>query len=309
MRAFEKLPANNVRKSPMRSLFICAVLLMLLSSLLIAANKATVCYISPVPGSKYLSPSTNIIIRTIGKLDPSMFDDPSFLSVSGSESGRHPGHLSLSEDGSAFFFVPESPFTAGERVTVRTSNRFRTREGFVVDPLNFHFEIGQLFQSSLLSIARPEYAPPEIGNDLGKIIYGDHSHLNSSSQNGGIPDDCPLPIVTQLANPASGCIFIGTYKTGKPGYHLQYVTYINSDRQYLMILNDKGVPQYWKEVANMNTDFKPQPNGHFTYYDFSINYYLELDSSLNVVDAYKCGNGYSTNPHELRCLKMDTRCC
>ena len=69
-----------------------------------------------------------------------------------------------------------------------------------------------------------------------------------------------------------------------------------------MILDNKGVPKYWKEVANMNTDFKPQPNGLLTYFDFSYGYFLELDSSFTIVDSYKCGNGYSTNAHELRVL-------
>ena len=169
MRTIKKLITNKLRKSPLRSLFIYAMLL-LLPSFLIAANRTTVCYISPLPGSKYLSPSTNIIIRTIGRLSPSMFDDTSFLSVSGLESGRHLGHLSLSEDGSAFFFVPESPFTAGERVTVRTNHRLITREGFIVEPLNFQFEIGQSIPSSQLSKLRLNDTPPGIGIDLGKIF-------------------------------------------------------------------------------------------------------------------------------------------
>jgi hypothetical protein len=301
MQTFEKLMANKVRKSHARPLFIYAMLL-LLPSILIAANRTTVCYISPLPGSKYLSPSTNIIIRTIGRFAPSTFDDSSILSVSGSESGRHFGQLSLSEDRSTFFFVPEIPFTAGERVTVRTNRRLRTQEGFIIEPLSFQFEIGQSIPSSQLSMVRLESTSPEIGIDLGKIIYDNHSRLESSSQSGSFPNDFPLPVITQLDNPASGSIFIGTYKMGLAGYHLQYVTYIKSDRQYLMILNDKGEPKYWKEVAVETTDFKPQPNGHLTYYDFSFGYYLELDSSFNIVDSYKCGNGYSTNAHELRVL-------
>jgi hypothetical protein len=49
-------------------------------------------------------------------------------------------------------------------------------------------------------------------------------------------------------------------------------------------------------------DFKLQPNGHLTYYDRSENIFYELDSSYTIVDTYECGNGYTTDLHELLLL-------
>lgn len=299
MQTFKKMVSNKVRIITADSILIY-VMLLFLPSILVATKHTNVRYISPLPESKYLSPFTNIIIKTAGRLNLSMLNDTSFLSVSGSKSGKHTGQLSISEDESAFFFVPEYPFTTGERVTVQTTRRLLTREGFVIEPLRFQFEIGQSTSSSNQSMKITNYTSHKISFD--RITYNDHSHFGLFPKSNDFPVSFPLPIILQNVNPATGSIFIGTYKTGKPGYHLQYVTYIKSNQQYIMVLNNKGLPINWQEVADMNTDFKLQPNGHLTYYDFSFGYYLELDSVLDIIDYYKCGNGYQTNSHELRLL-------
>jgi hypothetical protein len=301
IKGYKNFVMNKVTKPFSGSLVIYAFLF-LLPSLLVAANRSTICYLSPLPGSQYLSPSTNIIIRPIGTLNQSVLDDSRLLSVTGSVSGSHTGHVSLSDDASTIIFVPENSFTAAEVVTVRMNHPLRTREGHTVEPIRFQFEIGQSNSSSQVPMARPEYTPSEAGINLTKDIPDQYSRLVSSKTTSSYPNHFPLPIVTQISNPASGSIFIGTYKTGKPGYHMQYVTFIDSDEEYLMVLNGKEEAKNWNEVAGMNTDFKPQPDGHLTYFDFAFNYFLEMDTSFKIVGEYRCGNGYVTNPHELRVL-------
>lgn len=68
----------------------------------------------PVPGTPTASPTTTITFRG-GAIDPA-----SVSTVTGSESGAHPGHVQVHPDALGATFVPDSPFTPGERVTVAT---------------------------------------------------------------------------------------------------------------------------------------------------------------------------------------------
>ena len=85
----------------------------------------------PVPGTLTASERTTISFRG---------GDAAALgavTVAGSESGNHPGRLLAHSDGQGVSFVPNEPFEANERVTVRT-------ERSVVGATNgdFNFNIG-----------------------------------------------------------------------------------------------------------------------------------------------------------------------
>ncbi|MGA7160226.1 MAG: aryl-sulfate sulfotransferase [Bacteroidota bacterium] len=280
----------------------CLTILATLSFSAQAAGRKSVVYLSPLPDSRHLSPNTNIIIRTIGTLDSSIIQDSSFISLRGSESGEHSWRCALSDDERTIVFTPTRPFTQGERVTVQTIRQFRTREGFTIGPFSFEFEIG--FQppvSQLLTQQDVDYpvdAPSAVRSE--KANYRPLS--TSFAQSDSMPKDFPLPFITHLERSSSGKIFLGTFKSGRAGAHQEFITYIPSDEEYVMILDSKGIPMRWKKTASENMGFTLQPNGHFTYYDASLKYFVELDSSLNVVTNYQCGNGYTTDLHELRIL-------
>jgi hypothetical protein len=67
----------------------------------------------PFPGTPDASPQAQIIFPA---LTPS---DVKTVTVQGSSSGRHSGRMSALPDGRGTAFAPDSPFVAGERVTVR----------------------------------------------------------------------------------------------------------------------------------------------------------------------------------------------
>jgi hypothetical protein len=69
----------------------------------------------PGPGWKTASPVTTIVFRGASRAD---FHGS--LQVTGSESGRHPGHVKRSRVGTGAIFVPKRPFHPGEKVTVET---------------------------------------------------------------------------------------------------------------------------------------------------------------------------------------------
>lgn len=69
----------------------------------------------PVPGTPTASPNTTITLRGPG-IDPA-----ASVSVTGSKSGAHPGQLQLHPDGLGATFVPNTPFTPDEQVTVAST--------------------------------------------------------------------------------------------------------------------------------------------------------------------------------------------
>ncbi len=71
-------------------------------------------YVFPIPGSHFASPATQITFRGlfVGQLGA--------ITVTGSLSGGHPGTLEGDPDGNGASFVPTTPFSPGEVVTVST---------------------------------------------------------------------------------------------------------------------------------------------------------------------------------------------
>jgi hypothetical protein len=69
-----------------------------------------------------------------------------------------------------------------------------------------------------------------------------------------------------------------------------------------MILNDAGVPRFYRKMDGWCTDFKRQSGGLLTYFDTFRGKYFAMDSTYAVVDSFFCGNGYATDLHELRIL-------
>src|SRR5437867_12059959 len=70
-------------------------------------------YLSPIPGSRLVSPWNNIVIRHGSAIDGSTIDDRA-VSVVGSTSGNHTGRLTLALDMRTMRFAPDRPFALGE---------------------------------------------------------------------------------------------------------------------------------------------------------------------------------------------------
>jgi Arylsulfotransferase (ASST) len=79
-----------------------------------AANPVTV---SPLPGTPDASPATQISFLGGGAGGNSNLKVAN-VSVVGSRTGPHPGHLQAYSTGTGESFIPDRPFAAGERVTV-----------------------------------------------------------------------------------------------------------------------------------------------------------------------------------------------
>ena len=126
-------------------------------------------YLSPLPGSLYHLPETNIILRPGGNLDPGSVDKGKFR-INGSKSGSHQGRLKLSDDRKEVTFQPDVPFTPGEVVTCSLDPGLVTDTGEPVPPAEFTF-----------TVAGPER---EALRDFVVPVEGDE---DSSPESGGSP--------------------------------------------------------------------------------------------------------------------------
>jgi hypothetical protein len=284
----------------------CSGIAFVLCSLLFltgASKITTVQYVSPMPDSKMVSAQTNIILRVIGTLDRSLKNDSMLVYVYGSLSGRHPGHLAISDDNETIVFNPTTPFSPGELVSVRLRSEIRTQEGFTINPYIFSFRVSPLTsedQQHLDELLRTKTQLGDIGSqqemDIQPPLY------KESTPTGSLPSGFPDIKVVTADNPSPGYVFLGSFKILRSGNHFQYVTFAQSDKQYVLILDNTGKPFYYKPTPGMNTDFKVQPNGHLTYYDDNVYAFRELDTNYNPINMYAASNGYKTDVHAFKIL-------
>ncbi len=218
-------------------------------------------YISPVPNSRFVSPYTNIIITPKSSFNKAQLFNKNRIEVYGAKSGIHNGEIILSDNGKNIIFKPFNSFSLGEMVTVTLLKGFRLENGNALGRLQYSFKISKDFKRNVLHKLK-DIGAPSLPGDFPKIRIGISN------------------------NPSEGYLFLAPAK--------------GNSLSYLMILNNSGIPIFYRKKPNVAlVYFKPQPNGLLTYYDTEKNFFYALDSSYAVVDSFMAGNGYSTDFHEL----------
>ena len=230
-------------------------------------------YVNPVPGSKYASPETNIIIKPGGIINRGSIT-PGLISVSGSRSGIHEGDFLLSDDSKTLVFNPDSKFFPYEEVKVKLKNGIKTIQEKDVGSYSFHFFINREIKSGdieKINELQGEKAPLQMIKKPGQLL--------------SVMSVLPEIIVDTSDNPSPGYLFLGP-------------------SPYLMIVDNEATPVFYRNVVGNIYDFKLQPNGLITYFIYPVSCY-GLDSSLNVVRTFNTGNGYTVDVHDLRVLPDD----
>ncbi len=238
-------------------------------------------YLSPVPSSKYLSPSTNIIIRFGEALKNFNVNNSSLVNVDGYLSGHHEGSLYITKDSKTIVFNPYILFTNGEIVEVKLSSGLKTIADTKVDSLSFYFLISNKSSSSNILLGSVDFDQSlKVGNNFSRNIQSDiDTHLL-------IPSDFPKVYISNK-NTKDGNYFLGINQNSS---------------NYLSILDYNGIPLFYKRNLPRVYDFKIQPSGLITYFDASKNKFYGMDSLYQVVDSFYCRNGYWTNYHDLQVL-------
>ena len=251
--------------------------LVILIFLSLTANAATdFRYTDPVPGAKYVSAQNGIIIGLGKVIDIEKTNTSRVIRVYGEKSGLHLGETKIVENNTKLLFRPLVPFQFGEVVHITVSG-IRTVNGSAIKEYSFSFTT----QSCKVQLSSSGSAQEEINPS--------NKRINDPIQ----PFSTGFPVITVQVdrNPTPGLIFMSDMGFDEFSY-----------TPYLIILENSGVPYYYKQLPIYSCDFKKQPNGFLTYYGAYQYTFYEMNTVYAIVDSFYCKNGYHADEHELRVL-------
>lgn len=248
-------------------------------------------YLSPVPNSKLNSSQTNIIIRSNSGINKSSVKR-NILSVKGSISGIHSGKIILADDYKSLLFNPDYPFSNGESIIVNLSNGLENLQGNQLGSVSFEFDIANKPSLDYKSVIDQELSVASTQKTNFKIekLLSQSNYLHQET--GFLPATFPS-ISLYSTKPSDGQIFLSDFSN--EAYY--------ADKDFLLILNNDGSPFFYKKTNGYSFGLTLQPNGKITYFNAGTKYFFfVMDSTFQIVDSVKCGNGYQTDVHELRIL-------
>jgi hypothetical protein len=263
----------------LRAAVLVALLLVLVVLAAAPAAIAAGVYTFPIPGSRVASPQTQIVFRGLSSQQLAS----ARISVTGSKSGAHTGKRVPDSDGRGGSFIPASPFTAGETVTVTTSLGVVGSHGGA-----FHF-----------TVAQPAGAIPFKRTVVARRVSGDTFRFQT------IPSLQPTRITytKRAGRTAPGYVFLAP-QAGP----VQYGPEIIDQDGYLI----------WSQAAPPNdevTDFRVQTyrgKRVLTWWQGNVNAGSGRGGDVIYNSAYQqiatvaAGNGLSADLHEFQLTPQNT---
>lgn len=226
-------------------------------------------FLSPLPDSKYNKAASSIIIRYRDLTALNLLHRGE-IKISGTKSGIHNFISKISDDNKTLILCPIVKFSYGETVNV------------LFKDFNYKFEIEkENIIPDVIGIFKKENGILE-----SKISYENQVKLREDS----LPYDFPQIEIKVSNITAPGFIFFANFSFGGLG------------TPYQVIMDNSGNPVYYKKMPGGSYDFKKQPNGNITYCDGGALKYYEMNPQFQIIDSFYCGNGYTTDIHELRLL-------
>lgn len=245
-------------------------------------------YISPKSGSKFINPENTIAFRHGEKFDASSVKN-SLISVTGSISGEITGKFKLSRNQHTLFFVPDNGYQFGEWITVTLNEGIKTVTGLVMEGKSFTFKVKEIDNTILLNNFYQQFEDEEskLNNTTNQTLPTKSLYKSSTY---ALPDDFPEITVMEYDNPT-------------PGYTFYQGYYSNEDIYYLMVLDNYGLPVFYRKWPMILRDFRRTVNDQMMHAqrvknDATKNKYYVLDKWYNIVDTLLMGNGYLVDPHD-----------
>jgi hypothetical protein len=252
------------------------ILALFFSAANISLGFSDIIYIDPIPNAKFVSVQNSIIIGFSEKLSPRQ--PGAILNVIGSISGKIEGTYIFTEDNKKILFIPGTNFIHDEVIHVKLNPGIKYKNGSAISSLSFSF-----------TVQSPK--PLERNNSPVKTYNGNYlPPFNSHFDNSG--DDLPLVNVSISNNPAPGKLFFSNFPFGPI-----------PNNPHLMISDNTGETYFAMNVHAPALDFKKQPNGNLTFFNSVFQKFYEMTPENFIVDSFYCGNGYSTDVHELILLE------
>jgi hypothetical protein len=260
-------------------------------------SQSHIIYLSPIPDSKYVTPGSNIIIRTDENINAATIQND--LNVTGSLSGKHDGKVILSGDQKTVLFQSTVPFSLGETVNVSATQPFLSVSGdsIILTPYSFTISKSNLNTNiALVSELQSKFEKPIIaGNNITTPQTTNSVQLKNELA--GLPSDFPPLTVTKSDSPSPGYIFLSSFNSTSDSSYGHYLVIADSQGNTVFYrrLSDQPLEQAW--------DFTLQPTGVLTYgYPFVDPSWYVMNTSFQVIDSFRCGNGYVDDGHDMKIL-------
>jgi hypothetical protein len=241
------------------------------------------------------SPETNVIIRYGPAYNPNDVYEDNLIEVTGDKSGLHSGKIILAEGNRTILFEPDLPFLEGETITVKFLRSINTKDNIPVPMLSFNFtiterDINKNRITSEKSLLKEYFEPANTFNSAS--IKSDSHHRNYPAISDSLPEDFPPFEVSVTNNPSTGYIFMAPFNSWN-----------FASTNYLTIVDNYGIPIFYRQHSTALFDFKKQDTGILSYFNTPTGRFYIMDSSYNVIDSQYTQNGYPTDLHELLILE------
>ncbi|HEX3081042.1 MAG TPA: arylsulfotransferase family protein, partial [Puia sp.] len=236
-------------------------------------------FISPIPGSKYHRTNCTIILRNGSTINESSLHNKKLFSITGATSGEHQVSVILSYDQKTIILKPAILFAEGETVTVNVRDGIRKSDGGIIAGCNFSFQTRQHLSADQQSNIRLFQR---------QLYEADFGNIRTQPATTREPTDFPKFTLDVNTNPSPGDVFYyNSNFYGNPG-------------SYICIMTSAGDSIYAQKTTSKGSTFDINHNGYLTVFNYDSAYFEMWDSSYNIIDTYKAGNGYGTDAHDFQ---------
>jgi hypothetical protein len=269
-----------------------------------AAGPESGLHVIPFPGTPDAAPQSNVIFSS---LRPPQITS---VTVSGSSSGIHSGRLEVLPDDAGTAFVPDTPFSGGEQVSVTATLSSPAAGTASGDPgatiLRFSFTVAIPGPAAAGSAGQPTAR-------VARRAYTAHVAPGPIQSFVSEPDLHPVAVtVDRDPDQASGDIFLTPRLTlhapNRFGHH-----YHGSFAGGPMILNAAGNLVWFRPVDGMAANLEAQRyRGQpvLTWWQKSAGNRdgedMIVDRSYRTIAVVHAGNGYSPDTHEFQITPQGT---
>ncbi|MCC6864592.1 MAG: aryl-sulfate sulfotransferase [Ignavibacteria bacterium] len=260
--------------------YFCSALIFLLfvSALKSQVYNQNFDYLDPLPNSKYINEEASIIIRPKTNININTIIQSGAIRLLANNVSELPFNYKIADSGKVILLKPLMNFKTFDSIYVYFTDSIKTTNGESITPFNYKFYItGNSTNKGLFS-------------KYERNFYNDE--YNFIKHNSQITSGVPQLTVTYSSFPSPGKLFFNNL-TRMPD---------PNNTPCLLIADNDGNFVFSRQMPEECYDFNIQPNGMLTYFDGQKNKYYALNSSYNIIDSFYCGNGYTTDLHELRIL-------